>query len=68
MAGMRGCPALKETRSSSRRPSPASSSESSVRDKKSSCGILDDVADVMKNNAAYNLEIHGHTDSQGMMP
>ena len=33
--------------------------------KKSSYGILDQVVGVMEQNPEYNLEIHGHTDSQG---
>jgi len=33
--------------------------------KKSSYGILDQVVTVMNENPEYNLEIHGHTDSQG---
>ncbi|MBV5284126.1 MAG: OmpA family protein [Paludibacter sp.] len=33
--------------------------------KKSSNSILDKVVKVMKENPSYNLEINGHTDSQG---
>lgn len=33
--------------------------------KKSSYGILDQVVSVMTENPMYNLEVHGHTDSQG---
>ena len=33
--------------------------------KKSSYSILDKVVKVMKENPSYNLEINGHTDSQG---
>ena len=33
--------------------------------KKESYAILDQVVTVMNENPAYNLEIHGHTDSQG---
>ena len=33
--------------------------------KKESYSILDQVVNVMNENPAYNLEIHGHTDSQG---
>ena len=34
--------------------------------KKSSFGILNQVVKVMKENPSYNLEINGHTDSQGV--
>jgi outer membrane protein OmpA-like peptidoglycan-associated protein len=33
--------------------------------RKSSYGILDQVVNVMNENPSYDLEIHGHTDSQG---
>ncbi len=33
--------------------------------KPTSFGILNEVVSVMKENPSYNLEIHGHTDSQG---
>ncbi len=33
--------------------------------KTSSYGILNQVVEVMKENPTYDLEIHGHTDSQG---
>ena len=33
--------------------------------KKTSYSILDQVVGVMSDNPSYNLEIHGHTDSQG---
>ncbi|HRN36717.1 MAG TPA: OmpA family protein [Flavobacteriales bacterium] len=33
--------------------------------KASSYSILNQVVDVMKENSTYDLEIHGHTDSQG---
>jgi outer membrane protein OmpA-like peptidoglycan-associated protein len=33
--------------------------------KKTSFPILDQVVDVMNENPSYDLEIHGHTDSQG---
>jgi OmpA-OmpF porin, OOP family len=33
--------------------------------KKTSFGILDNVAKIMADNPSYNLEINGHTDSQG---
>lgn len=33
--------------------------------KKSSYGILNNVAQVMKDNPSYKLDINGHTDSQG---
>jgi len=67
VASMRGCPELKEeTKKLFEKALTGIQFESGKSViKKSSYGILDDVADVMKNNAAYNLEIHGHTDSQG---
>jgi OOP family OmpA-OmpF porin len=33
--------------------------------KTTSYGILDNVAKIMKDNPSYNLDINGHTDSQG---
>jgi OOP family OmpA-OmpF porin len=33
--------------------------------KKVSFGILDNVAQIMKDNPSYNLDINGHTDTQG---
>jgi OOP family OmpA-OmpF porin len=33
--------------------------------KKSSYGVLDNVANVMKENLSYSLDINGHTDNQG---
>lgn len=64
---MKGCPAIKEeTKKLFEKALTGIQFETgSAVIKKSSFGILDQVVTVMSENPAYNLEIHGHTDSQG---
>lgn len=64
---MKGCPAIKEeTKKLFEKALNGIQFESgSAVIKKSSYGILDQVVSVMNENPEYNLEIHGHTDSQG---
>ncbi len=64
---MKGCPAIKEeTKKLFEKALNGIQFESgSAVIKKSSYGILDQVVTVMNENPEYNLEIHGHTDSQG---
>ncbi|MBK7086249.1 MAG: OmpA family protein [Flavobacteriales bacterium] len=67
VATMKGCPELKEeTKKLFEKALTGVKFESgkSVM-KKESNSILDQVVVVMKENPSYNLEIHGHTDSQG---
>ncbi|MCB0790942.1 MAG: OmpA family protein [Flavobacteriales bacterium] len=67
VASMKGCPELKEeTKKLFEKALTGIQFESgSSVIRKSSYGILDDVVSVMQENPAYNLEVHGHTDSQG---
>lgn len=64
---MRGCPELKEeTKKLFAKALTGIQFETGKSTiKKSSYSILDQVVGVMNENPAYNLEIHGHTDSQG---
>lgn len=67
VASMKGCPEIKEeTKQLFAKALTGVQFESgSAVIKKTSYGILDQVVAVMTENPAYNLEIHGHTDSQG---
>ena len=64
---MKGCPAIKEeTKKLFEKALTGIQFETgSAVIKKSSYGILDQVVSVMNENPEYNLEVHGHTDSQG---
>jgi outer membrane protein OmpA-like peptidoglycan-associated protein len=64
---MKGCPALKEeTKKLFEKALTGIQFESgSAVIKKTSFSILDQVVTVMNENPEYNLEVHGHTDSQG---
>lgn len=67
IAEMKGCPGIKEeTKKLFEKALTGIQFETgSAVIKKTSFGILDQVVAVMNENPAYNLEIHGHTDSQG---
>ncbi|MBK6752225.1 MAG: OmpA family protein [Flavobacteriales bacterium] len=67
VAAMKGCPELKEeTKKLFEKALNGIQFESGKSViKKTSNSILDQVVAVMKENPSYNLEIHGHTDSQG---
>lgn len=67
VASMKGCPEIKEeTKKLFEKALTGVQFETgSAVIKKSSFGILDQVVTVMNENPSYNLEIHGHTDSQG---
>lgn len=64
---MKGCPEIKEeTKKLFEKALTGIQFETgSAVIKKTSYGILDQVVTVMNDNQEYNLEIHGHTDSQG---
>lgn len=67
VASMKGCPEVNEkTKQLFEKALTGIQFETgSAKIKKTSNSILDQVATVMKENPEYNLEIHGHTDSQG---
>ncbi len=67
VASMKGCPELKEeTKKLFERALTGVKFETGKATiKKESNTILDQVVKVMNENPSYNLEIHGHTDSQG---
>ena len=67
VASMKGCPEIKEeTKKLFEKALTGIQFETgSAVIKKSSFSILDQVVAVMNENPEYNLEIHGHTDSQG---
>lgn len=67
VASMKGCPEIKEeTKKLFERALTGIKFETGKSViKKESFGILDQVVKVMQENPSYNLEIHGHTDSQG---
>ncbi|MFT3885736.1 MAG: OmpA family protein [Flavobacteriales bacterium] len=67
VASMRGCPEVKEeTKKLFARALTGIKFETGKSTiKKESYGILDQVVKVMQENPSYDLEIHGHTDSQG---
>lgn len=64
---MKGCPAIKEeTKKLFEKALTGIQFETgSAVIKKTSFPILDQVVAVMNENTEYNLEVHGHTDSQG---
>ena len=63
----KGCPEIKEETKEVFKKALKGIQFQSGRDviKSSSYKILNDVADIMKENPAYQLTINGHTDSQG---
>lgn len=63
----KGCPAVKEEAQKVFDQALRGINFETARDviKVSSYAILDNVVQVMKDNPEYNLEINGHTDSQG---
>lgn len=64
---MKGCPAVKEEvkRLFEKALTGIQFETGSAVIKKSSHAILDDVVAVLADNPSYDLEVHGHTDSQG---
>lgn len=67
VASMKGCPEVNEaTKKLFQRALTGVKFETGKATlKKESNSILDQVVKVMTDNPSYNLEIHGHTDSQG---
>ncbi|MEZ4806359.1 MAG: OmpA family protein [Flavobacteriales bacterium] len=67
VAAMKGCPEMKEDvkKLFAKALTGIQFETARATIKKTSYGILDQVVAVMNENPSYNLEIHGHTDSQG---
>jgi outer membrane protein OmpA-like peptidoglycan-associated protein len=66
-AANKGCPAIKESTKKlfEQALTGIQFETGSSRIKSSSYGLLNKVVNVMEENPAYDLEIHGYTDSQG---